>query len=132
MKRTRAIPIFAAVSIFLASLSALVAPVLDLGCGEDPGHFVMSIGGQISHPMRVTEVAQPNICDHGTTPIQQGGQGHDNGPTIHVHGMDSHALPGFTPTPVEFGATSVTLVSTVKRLSDTLVQPPTEPPRFSA
>jgi hypothetical protein len=131
MKRTWAIPIFAAVSILMASLSTVVAPVLDLACGEDPGHFVISIRGEASHPMGTVPVAQSNICDHGTAPGQPEGQGHDNGTTIHVHGMDSHALPGSTLAPVALGAMSFTLVSTVKRLSDTTVRLPTKPPRFS-
>lgn len=131
MKRSWAIPIFAAVSVLMASLSAVVAPVLDLACGEDPGHFVISIGGEVSHPLGAVPVAQSNICDHGTAPGQPEGHGHDNGTTIHVHGMDGHAWPGFTLAQVALGALSLTLVSTVKRLSDTTVRLAPEPPRFS-
>ena len=122
-KLTEAISLLGALSIALAALLTVVSPMLDLDCGLDPAHSVANGGKASDIP------ASP--CDHSATPAQPEGPGNQEGQDIHVHGINSPALPGISMAAMDFGVTPFLIPTIHFHLSDATVPPPTEPPRIS-
>ena len=130
-KLTEAISLFAALSIALAALLTVVSPMLDLDCGVDPAHSVANVGKASDATSGVPSDAPASPCDHSATPAQPGGQGNQEGQAVHVHGMNSQALPGISMVAMDFGVTPFLIPTIHFHLSDATVQPPTKPPRIS-
>jgi hypothetical protein len=131
-KLTKGMSLFTVLSIALTAIFAVVSPVLDLDCGADPGH--VANGMRDAPDSSVTEASDTasNPCDQSTKPVQPDGSGHQEGQRLHVHGMDNHALSGTLVATRVFEESSSPVPFLLLQLSDTKVQPPTEPPRTIA
>jgi hypothetical protein len=125
MKQPKAVSLIAALGVLLAAMMTVVAPLLDLECGRDPGHIVGNFGGASSLASGTAPATQANPCDHQSATTQQKGE------TGHVHGMNAQALPGIPLPPMFLGTPMLLPLSWTTHLAHATVLPTAEPPRTS-
>ena len=129
-KLTEAISLLGAWSIALAALLTVVSPMLDLDCGVDPAHSIANAGKASDATSGVPSDAPASPCHHSAAPAQPEGQGNQEGQAVHVHGMNSHALPATPAVAIHFGNSFFISPRLEPRLSDDIVELFTEPPRI--
>ncbi len=106
MKGTKTVSLFATLSIILASLVALVSPIVDVDCGADPSHFVADSREVVNSFAKEDSAAQSNTIYESIAKQLLETCGHD-AEVLHMHGAHDHMVVIPTSAAIDFGSSSV-------------------------
>ncbi len=131
MKGTKPASLFAALTIMLAALVALVSPILDVDCGADPSHFVADSGEAVDSFAKEDSAAQSNAGIYESISEQLLEIcGHD-AEDLHMHGAHDHMVVITTSADIDFGSSSVIAPPPPPQFVESSISPPAKPPRIS-
>ena len=131
MKGTKAISLFAALSIILATLVTVVSPIVDVDCGTNQFHFVGDSGEVIDSFAKEESTAQSNNSINESRSNQPLDSCDGDGEASHMHGAHSHLMVIPTSAAIDFGSPSLIAASSVLQLLESNPHPPAKPPRIS-
>ncbi len=127
---TRSLSLFAALSILLAALLALVSPIVDVDCGADPSHFVADSGEIVDSIAKEDSAAQSNTIYESISEQLLETCGHD-AEVLHMHGAHDHMVVIPTSTALDFGPSSIIASPPTPHFAESNIPPPAKPPRIS-
>jgi len=127
---TRSLSLFAALSILLAALLALVSPIVDVDCGADPSHFVADSGEIVDSIAKEDSAAQSNTIYESISEQLLETCGHD-AEVLHMHGAHDHMVVIPISAAIDFGYSSVIASTPTSHFVENNISPPTKPPRIS-
>ena len=127
---TRSLSLFAALSIILAALVALVSPIVDVDCGVDPSHFAADSGEGVDSFAKEDSVAQSSGIYESISEQLLETCGHD-AEVLHMHGAHDHMVVIPTSAAIDFGSSSVIAPPPPPQFVESSISPPAKPPRIS-
>ncbi len=131
MQGTKTVSLFAALSIILASLVALVSPIVDVDCGADPSHFVADSGEVVDSFAKEDSAAQSNTGIYESVSEQLLDTCEHDAEVLHMHGAHDHMVVIPTSAAIDFGSSSVIAPPPPPRFVESSISPPAKPPRIS-
>ena len=128
---TRSLSLFAALSILLAALLALVFPIVDVDCGADPSHFVADSGEVVDSIAKEDSAAQSNTIYESISEqlLETCGHGAE---VLHMHGAHDHMVVIPTSAAIDFGSSSIIASPPTPHFVERNIHPPAKPPRISS
>ena len=131
IKTIRGIQLFAAVSIMLAVVTIVIAPVLDLDRGASPGHLVAESERATAACADVISPLQSDSATYGSSSDPASDTCDPDGDPTHLHGVHSHVMLDTTSASLDIGPLSVIPSLSTFHLRESNVHPPTKPPSIS-
>ena len=127
---TRSLSLFAALSILVAVLVAVVSPIVDVDCGTDQSHFVADSGEVVdSFAKEDSALSNKGVYESITEQLLET-CGHD-AEVLHMHGAHDHMVVIPISAAIDFGYSSVIASTPTSHFVENNISPPTKPPRIS-
>ncbi len=131
MQGTKTVSLFAALSILLTALLALVSPIVDVDCGADPSHFVANSGEVVDFFAKEDSAAQSDTIYESISEQLLDTCGHD-AEVLHMHGAHDHMVVNPTSAAIDFGSSSIIASPPNPHFVERNIHPPAKPPRISS
>lgn len=132
MYRTKAISLFAALSIILATLVTVVSPIVDVDCGTNRFHFAEDSGEVIDSFAKEESTTQSDTSINESRSNQPLDSCDRDGEASHMHGAHGHMMVIPTSAAIDFDSPSLIASPSVLHLVESNTPPPAKPPRISA
>ena len=131
IKTIRGIQLFAAVSIILALVAIVIAPVLDLDGGVSPRHLVAESERATAACADVISPLKSSAATYGSPPDPASDTCDQDGDPTHLHGVHSHVMLNTTSASLDIVPLSVIHSLSTFHLLESIIHPPTKPPSIS-
>ena len=129
---TRTLSLFAALSIVLAALVALVSPIVDVDCGAALSHFVADSGEAVGSFAKEDSATQSNIGFYESISEQLLETCAHDAEVLHMHGAHDHMVVIAIPAAIDFGSSSIIASPPTPHFVERNISPPAKPPRISS
>ncbi len=132
MKGTKSASLFAALTIMLAALVAVVSPIVDVDCGAEPSHFVADSGEVVDSFAKEDSAARSDTNNYESISEQLLETcGHD-AEVLHMHGAHDHIVVIPILAATDIGPSSVITPPLPPHIVENDISPPAKPPRISS
>ena len=129
MKGTKTVSLFAALSILVAVLVAVVSPIVDVDCGTDQSHFVAD-SGEVVDSFAKEDSALSNKGVYESIAEQLLETCCNDAEVLHMHGAHDHMVTILISADIDFESSSIIASTQTSHYVEINISPPTKPHRI--